>query len=60
MYSGMNPTFKIGQRYMYITKETCMYVAKKAKDLGYDVVYGVDELRMGYYFEIVDPFVRDN
>lgn len=51
----MDPTFKVGQRYTYIIKETCIRIAKRAKDMGYDVVFGMDDLNRPY-FEIVDPF----
>ena len=53
--SNMDPTFKVGQRYTYIIKETCIRIAKRAKDMGYDVVFGMDDLNRPY-FEIVDPF----
>lgn len=53
--SSLDPKFKVGQRYTYILKETCIRISKRAKDMGYDVVYGTDDLGM-YYFEIVDPF----
>lgn len=57
MISNLNPTFKVGQRYTYITKEACIRVAAKAKEMGFDIEYGVDDLHM-FYFEIVDPFIR--
>ena len=55
MISNLDPKFKVGQRYTYILKETCIRISKIAKDMGYDVVYGTDDLGM-FYFEIVDPF----
>lgn len=55
MISSLDPTFKVGQRYTYALKETCIRIAKMAQDMGYEVTFGLDDLHMPY-FEIVDPF----
>lgn len=50
--------YRIGEKYLFCTKEECIRNANQAKNQGFDVRFGsATKSGIGpYYFEIVDPF----
>lgn len=53
-----NPTtFRVGQRYTYLDKETCIRVGEIAKSHGFEIEYGVS-ITGRPYFIIKDPFAK--
>lgn len=49
--------WRFGEKYAYVTKETCFRVAQEAIACGHEVRFGkTDSGFCSYYFEIVDPF----